>query len=97
LRNEDKKNPAFCRVERLELLDLLQVFVGEIEDGETEDDTRECGPEMVASKEEHIDAIEEEPDTAPDEDEPDDSRDVLGEVAEGDLVHRGTHRITYLV
>lgn len=79
---------SFLRM-RLEFFDFLEVFVWEVEDSETKDDARERCPEMVAGEKEHVDAVEEEPDAPPDEDETDDRREILSEIAGSDLVHTG--------
>lgn len=63
-------------------------MVREVEDDESNNNSRNSCPEMTACKEKVIDAIEEVPNTTPDEDEADDGRKILGEVAHGDRMHR---------
>jgi hypothetical protein len=72
---------------RLQFLDLLEVFVWEIEDNESDDDTGDCRPEVAPGEEKIVDAVEEMPDAAPDEDEADNRREIASEVVRGNSVH----------
>lgn len=78
----------------LQFLDLLEVFVGQIQDEESEHDAAQCREDVIPGEEREVDKIQDVPDAAPDQDEAEDDGNIFREIpddGERGFLHRGDH------